>query len=320
MEHFLDESLGILTWQSHDGSAVCPIPWAPKGAYRIMFHAGIGGGHVAAKAWNWRKITDWALTDGWIPIVGGRCDQAVGWLAGTWESKFPNGKVLKRYADILSPLCLGDDIVAVRRVEKPETVWVPHNEGEWVSHNGVECPIPWALAGEWSRKLRHGCMEIKVPFAAIDAIGWKHNLGVLDTVAWQLTDGWLPIINGMCPQAVGWKAKEWEWRNAGGDIIKGQHNIEIDKWKFAVAVRRIEQAIKPKKPIKMPLKIEDMFAIPARSAEAYLRFRASPRGKEALAMIGKAEGRQFKPIGEDTINDIAAEALREHDKRWPRKI
>ena len=53
---------------------------------------------------------------------------------------------------------------------------------------------------------------------------------------------------------------------------------------------------------------------------AYLRFRTSPRGKEALAKIGKAEGPAFKPMSEDEMSNIAAAALREHDQKWPRKI
>jgi len=53
---------------------------------------------------------------------------------------------------------------------------------------------------------------------------------------------------------------------------------------------------------------------------AYLRFRNSPRGREALAKIGKSDATPFKPMSEDEMNDIAAAALREHDRVWPRKI
>jgi hypothetical protein len=195
---------------------------------------------------------------------------------------------------------------------------------EWILHTGIGCPIPWAKYGEWNRRLRNGSVGIEVPFTANAALGWNWYGENTDIVAWQLTDGWIPIIDKRCPQALGWLANTWEYRCSDGTISKGNIDIISRLWSGdVVAVRLIKEEVKPlKKEVTIHLKTlvsEPILYGFKPEYESYLRFRASPRGKEALAMIGKREGRRFKPLGEDTINDIAAEALRKHDKLWPRK-
>jgi hypothetical protein len=190
-------------------------------------------------------------------------------------------------------------------------------ESEWIPHYGGECPIHWAKVGEYELKFTCGSLYTPRNMDAVKCF-WDS-----DIIAWRLTNGWTPVIDERMPlELIAAKSAEWEYRNRNGEVNKAcsspwQHAFDDNNSPYdIVAVRLLKKA---EKPAPQTLNIEEMLAAPARTSDAYLRFRSSQRGKEALAQIGKSQEPQFKPLGEDAINDIAAAALREHDNLWPRK-
>lgn len=87
----------------------------------------------------------------------------------------------------------------------------------WIKHDGGECPIPWARAGEFEHRLRNG--EIRQKEDA-NRPSWSHPWGededpAYDIIAYRLTDGWIPVVGWKCPF----------------DLAKfGEHKVEI-RWR-----------------------------------------------------------------------------------------
>jgi len=220
-------------------------------------------------------------------------------------------------------------------------------EPTWIHHTGTKCPIPWAQAGEYEiirEEDNHRNAVIARTRDAASLVGWRNK----KITHWRLTNGWIPVIGGRCPEAIGWKKGEWEYRIREGGVTTAlnppsRYNFNNLGPCGIVAVRLIKEEVKPLKQdargtysisAKDVAELQDRFLKPIdtvyfnifntddpqeKPPEAYLRFRASPRGKEALAMIGKAEEPRFKPLGEDAMLNIFSASLTEFEAKIERK-
>lgn len=119
----------------------------------------------------------------------------------------------------------------------------PKADDGWIKHDGGPCPIPWAKVGEFEAKRFDGMTYGKgINASAIQSWETMHIAKETQIIAYRLTGGWIPIVGGKCPQAIGFQAGTWEIKSSYGDIIKGGHDIVNDYWTgFAVAIRRIKQ-------------------------------------------------------------------------------
>ena len=130
-------------------------------------------------------------------------------------------------------------------------------ETAWVKHYGEKCPIPWAEGGEYQIVIDN----IKFDSAQA-AIRWDWGGPSVGRItAYRLTDRWIPVIDGKCPQAADWD--NWEWRSAEGDITRGAFRVYADScWHPAVAVRPIKQNIDETPKKKDPTPDEHCITLP----------------------------------------------------------
>ena len=126
-------------------------------------------------------------------------------------------------------------------------------DAEWIKHDGGECPIPWAKEGEWEAlrmdgsPRNFGCPQGN----ARESFCWKHEGFSVDIAHYRLTDGWIPILNGVCPFNAG--HGEWEWKERSGNTNKfpAEETAKITKHYWGntgsaaeiVAVRLIKQSV-----------------------------------------------------------------------------
>ena len=109
------------SWIPHDGGP-CPIPWAKAGEYEVVFYQH-GFKHpyrpeaISADIFINNSISHYRLTDGWIPIINGKCLQVIGWQAGTWEWRNASGEVTTGITTIYpTNYWITGDAVAIRRI------------------------------------------------------------------------------------------------------------------------------------------------------------------------------------------------------------
>jgi hypothetical protein len=364
-------------WIKHDGGP-CPIPWAKEGEF-VYRDIGNGimktAGYPAAEL-HWPAIDEYKLTNGWVPILNGKCFEASGWAAKTWEYREPDGKVKVGLSDINNG-GVWSIAVAVRRIAPVEVKadsrstcynyeW--HNiikgrcEGLNLKHGDyLECQF----ANGTTRTLayRGGFMPEIVAVRRADPVNplkdnppkkarsmtqeqfaeWMRTGEMVKNATGQRffpgclppkVYDWVPVVNGKCPE----KFELWEHvqcQFANGDIMYMSYSgtfcdsiIGVRRRGPAekVVLKGYTNAAQPKDlppPPKGFKRVEypdtNWEKIFVQNHDAYHRFRQSPRGKEALSMIGKHEGPAFAPLGEDVINEIAAAALEAHDLVWPRR-
>lgn len=108
-------------------------------------------------------------------------------------------------------------------------------ESEWIKHDGGECPIPWAKAGEFQVSFFD---EGKRDHLDASQIHWPS----VNVIAYRLTDGWIPVIGWKCPQAVGWRPGTWELKRQDGVVKIGEFKPDDSNWgPYVVALRLIKQ-------------------------------------------------------------------------------
>lgn len=183
------------------------------------------------------------VEDGWTPVVDGNCPspQIFKAKAGEWEWRLKNGDTYNPHVAAIGMhwgKCLNPDIVAVRLVKQSSTLKERLEDG-WIPHDGGPCPIPWAKAGEWEFRMRTRTSHLCT--GSSERFRWGHRKDAGDIIAYRLTNGWVPVVGGKCPQSLGWKSHEWEWRGSEGNVETGYCDLEVDNWSIAVAVRRIKQ-------------------------------------------------------------------------------
>lgn len=140
---------GTEDWIKHDGGP-CPIPWAKKGEYEAKRADGLLYSSMidANEIQSWEEmhiaietqITDYRLTQGWLPVKGDGTIPAgiVEAKAGEFEVKYRSGAVYLSYIEPKKWVPHFDhtgvsyaDIVAVRLVQKKvlNDEWVPTVNG-----------------------------------------------------------------------------------------------------------------------------------------------------------------------------------------------
>lgn len=122
-------------WIKHDGSRICPIPWAKAEEWEQEFNAGNGLTRTLGDIPTihfWENIKRYRLTDGWIPVIGGKPAFSAG--TNEWEYKTVSNDGIKRiatgstddYAHEGMFIVNGyNHIVAIRRIDlstKPQKV------------------------------------------------------------------------------------------------------------------------------------------------------------------------------------------------------
>lgn len=230
-----------------------------------------------------------------------------------------------------------------------------NESNEWIQCTDDKCPIPWAKKGEY-----------EVMWIVVEAVqSWPLNLDANEvnwheSFRWRLTDGWIPVLGGMCPEQVKRaKGGEWELRYRDGEVKRPKFApLDISRsrvfWEAmdmksdVVAVRLIKKPIvngAGQKPLDWVIgDIKECVRHPAtpsthRAAyiEAIQRAGLLPTFTSGTASVETEKQRltreawlrykakhpdpiPFRPLGEDEMNEIAAAALREHDRIWPRKV
>lgn len=84
---------------------------------------------------------------------------------------------------------------------------------EWINHDGGPCPIPWAKAGEWEGNQDDGMPGC---LGAAPAAGYSWRV----IKCYRLTDGRIPVINGInpIPWANAFEYEYWDKSGAGPQI------------------------------------------------------------------------------------------------------
>lgn len=119
------------------------------------------------------------------------------------------------------------------------------DENPWIPHDGGECPIPWAEAGEFEAEQDSGYVFTNI--AAKTLVVWASN-SIDPIIAYRLTDRWIPVIGRKCENLI--DTNEYEYKTRRGTIVTDMSGyaikagISINKGDCPgdiVAVRLIEQ-------------------------------------------------------------------------------
>jgi hypothetical protein len=216
---------------------------------------------------------------------------------------------------------------ALGRIKKDDSIF------GWIQCTSAECPIPWAKKGEYEVEW-NGILQ-----------SWANNLDANEAYwglgfKWRLTNRWIPILGGICPEQIkDAKAGEWEYRCRNVSVV-GRPICDVRNFRpeyfgscgtntDIVAVRLIEQSVKTvsdyARGVTQPIvngpsqTARVMCASIGQSKqetpqqrltrEAWMRYKAK-----------HPDSIPFRPLGEEEMNGIAAAALREHDKIWPKRM
>lgn len=199
-------------------------------------------------------------------------------------------------------------------------MWTMKPKDDWIPHNGANNPIEWAKAGEF--EYQEGRNSFSFAFSTdLPAIKYHWRF----VTFYRLTDDWIYVLgDGTIPEAIrGAEVGEWEMRRRNG--FKGTPPVKPGFYKSfwlhlgfpsdIVAVRLVKNE-------------QDRHI---RLAEAELKTASSEAGKpetEKQRLTREAWERYkarkpdpipFAPMHENEMFEIAAAALAEHDKIWPRK-
>ena len=107
-------------WITHEGGP-CPIPWAKAGEFEYF----LGGfskisPHDAIKL-LWHDIRRYCLTNGWLPLLNGKCPAAAAnWKEGEREWKDSSGNI---HVEKIDTRIIYDwhSIIAVRKIQQAKT-------------------------------------------------------------------------------------------------------------------------------------------------------------------------------------------------------
>lgn len=215
----------------------------------------------------------------------------------------------------------------------------PKADDGWIKHDGRDiCPIPWCPAGAWEYKARNGRVFSELPEPT--AYKWGHwdidRDGEEDIVAFRLTNNWIYVPgDGTIPEAIrGAKAGEWEYKlsNSVTVIVDVCAVNELSHWfkhehdsRDIVAVRlvktsaqeKVEKAVREASEKSAELARKLIENQKPRAAETDQQRRTR---EDYLAYKAKhPDPIPFTPMRENEQYEIAAAALAEHDKYWPRK-
>lgn len=184
---------------------------------------------------------------------------------------------------------------------------------EWITHDGGECPIPWAKAGEFEVKGRNGQIVVAQAPASLRCI-WDHLYDQSDVIAYRLTDGWIPIIGGKLPVEV---QSGDHLRYADGAIVECLSNWCKDRRvrNDLVAVRpseksstlgqQIEQA-KAEYDSESPEKKQ---SIQIQGRDIFLELMTSAEAKKKALRDARARRIIVPPIGITAMMKIAGKAM-----------
>ena len=224
-------------------------------------------------------------------------------------------------------------------------------ESAWIPHDGGPCPIPWAKEGEWEWRL--GCNTSKAGhIALLDALedqNWQHQNFHRRITSYRLTHGWIKVVDEKILVAVNagdekrFRNREIDtfmWDHEPGlvarDIVAVRHTKprEITTQEDKILNDALKASVKIIKQPKIHISKEGLAIAWSEKDCAYM-----PVAKYQLVTVKETEKQRLtrevstayfaklhakqepvRLLTDDGITAIAAAALVEHDKVWPRKI